>query len=361
MVGVIAHALLPEVGWPAAFALGALLSATDAVAATALLRDIRAPRRVVTLLESESVFNDATALVAYQAALGAAATASFSPAQAGTRVLVAGLGGILVGLIVGLVVVWLRRRLNDAPVEITISLLTPFAAYLPADRLGLSGVLATVTAGVLAGWFAPWIAESDTPVRSRAVWEFLVFALNGLVFILIGLQLSTVLGGQLNRPLPELLGITATIAAAVILVRLAWVFAAAGLSSAVRRLRHRIAPRLSWRETFVVGWAGLRGVLSLAAALALPLSTPGRAVLLYITFGVILVTPGRSGTHAAAPDASAADRRRWNGRTRGGPRAHDRRRGSGRAYRGARPPMAWASAADRYVAIAVRASLHTSG
>src|SRR4030088_2898455 len=152
LVGAIAHALLPEIGWPIAFALGAMLSATDAVAATALLRDIGAPRQVVTLLESESLFNDATALVAYQAALGAVVTASFSLTEAGMRILVAGTGGILVGFAVGLAIVWLRRRLNDAPVEITISLLTPFAAYLPADRLGFSGVLATVTAGGCFWW-----------------------------------------------------------------------------------------------------------------------------------------------------------------------------------------------------------------
>src|ERR1700730_16945048 len=123
------------------------------------------------------------------------------------------------------------------PVEITISLLTPFAAYLAADRLGLSGVLATVTAGVFVGWSAPSIMESDTRLRGRAVWEFLVFALNGLVFILIGLQLSTVLGGQLGRSVPELLAITAVIAAAVILVRLAWAFAATSLTYGLRRLR----------------------------------------------------------------------------------------------------------------------------
>jgi CPA1 family monovalent cation:H+ antiporter len=289
LVGAIAHALLPEIGWPVAFALGAILSATDAVAATALLRDIGAPRRVVTLLESESLFNDATALVAYQAALAAAATASFSVTEAGARVLVAGTGGILVGLAVGVATVWLRRRINDAPVEITISLLTPFAAYLPANRLGFSGVLATVTTGVFVGWFAPLIMESDTRVRGRAVWEFLVFVLNGLVFILIGLQLSTVLGGQLGRSLPELVLITAVIAAAVILVRLGWAFAAAGMMYGLRRLRHPDEPP-PWRETFVVGWAGLRGVVSLATALALPLSTPGRDVLHFVTFGVILVT-----------------------------------------------------------------------
>ena len=290
VVGAVAHSLLPELGWPVAFALGAILAATDAVAATALLRDIGAPRRVVTLLESESLFNDATALVAYQAALGAAATASFSPTEASARILFAGVGGIVVGLAVGRAIVWLRRRLNDAPVEITISLLTPFAAYLPAERLGLSGVLATATAGVFVGWFAPRIMGSDTRLRGRAVWEFLVFVLNGLAFILIGLQLSTVLGEQPTRSVPELLAVTALIAATVILVRLGWAFAATGLTAGFRRPRHDHQPPPPWRETVVVGWAGLRGVVSLATALALPLSLAGRHILLFVTFGVILVT-----------------------------------------------------------------------
>ena len=203
---------------------------------------------------------------------------------------IVGVGGVLVGLAVGLAIVWLRRRLNDAPVEITISLLTPFAAYLPAERLGLSGVLATVTTGLFVGWSAPSIMDSDTRLRGRAIWEFLMFALNGLVFILIGLQLSTVLGGQLSRSVPQLVAITGAIAAAVILVRLAWVFAGAGMTFGLGYLRHRNEPSPLWRETFVVGWAGLRGVVSMALALALPLLTHGRAVLLFITFGVILVT-----------------------------------------------------------------------
>jgi CPA1 family monovalent cation:H+ antiporter len=284
VIGAMTHALMPELGWPVAFALGALLSATDPVAATALLRDIGAPRRVVTLLDSESLLNDATAIVAYQVAFGAAVAASFSPIEAGTRIVVVGVGGILIGLVAGGASAWLRRQLNDAPVEITISLLTPFAAYLMADRLGFSGVLATMTAGVFVGWLAPLISQSDTRMRSRSVWEFLVFVLNGLLFVLIGLQLSTVLGGQVDRSFADLLGITAVICVTVILVRLAWVFAAAGLASVLR------GRTPEWRETLITGWAGLRGVVSLAIALALPLSTPARGALLFVTFGVIMVT-----------------------------------------------------------------------
>jgi CPA1 family monovalent cation:H+ antiporter len=282
VVGGVAHELIPQLGWPVAFALGALLSATDPVAATALLRDVGAPRRIVTLLDSESLLNDATALVAYQAALGATVAASFSPSEAAVRILVVAAGGIVIGLAIGAASAWLRRQLNDAPVEITISLLTPFAAYLSADRLGLSGVLATMTSGVFVGWFAPLIAQSDTRVRTRSVWEFLVFALNGLVFVLIGLQLSTV--RELTQSTPDLLRLTVVITLTVALVRLVWVFAAEALSS----IAHGRPPR--WRETLVVGWCGPRGVVSLAIALSLPLSTPDRDALLFITFGVILVT-----------------------------------------------------------------------
>jgi Na+/H+ antiporter len=290
LVGLVAHALLPELGWPAAFALGAIVAPTDAIAATALLRDIGAPRRVVTLLESESLFNDATALVAYQVVIGAAATASFSIAGAGSQLLIVGLGGILVGLVAGLAIAWVRQRLHDAPVEITISLLTPFAAYIPAERLGVSAVLATVTAGVLLGWMAPRIVDSDARLRTRAIWEFLAFALNGLAFILIGLQLSTVLGEQLGRPLPVLVGIAAVISVSVIGVRFVWVYLATLVAAGLQQLTHRQVRVVEWRETFVVGWAGLRGVVSLALALALPLDVPGRDVLLFVTFGVILVT-----------------------------------------------------------------------
>jgi monovalent cation/hydrogen antiporter len=290
VVGLVAHWLLPTLGWPAAFALGGLLAATDAVAATALLRQIGAPRRVVTLLESESLFNDATALVAYQAALAAAATAAFSPAEAGARLALAGVGGIVVGLAVGRAVVWLRARLTDTPIEITVSLLTPFAAYVPAERLGLSGVLAAATSGVCVGWAAPRIMASDTRLRGRAIWEFLVFVLNGLAFILIGLQLSTILAERPTSGLAQPLEVTLVVAATLILARLAWAFGATGLSRALQRSRHTPAAAPPWRESVLVGWAGLRGVVSLAAALALPLSLPGRDLLLFITFGVILIT-----------------------------------------------------------------------
>jgi CPA1 family monovalent cation:H+ antiporter len=282
-VAVLVHALLPDLGWPAAFALGAIVSPPDAVAAVAVLRGLSVPPRLVTLLESESLFNDATALVAYRTALAATAMAAFSPGEAGLRFLVVGLGGVLVGLVAGRAVAWLRSRLNDPPVEITVSLLTPFAAYLPAEWLGVSGVLATVTAGLCIGWWAPRIMEPETRLRGHAVWDMVTFVLNGLVFILIGLQLPTTLAALSRRPLVTLIGLGLLLSLTVILVRLAWVFAVAGL----RRWR---GDRIPWSETVVAGWAGMRGVVSLATALALPFATPERDLLIFLTFCVILVT-----------------------------------------------------------------------
>jgi monovalent cation/hydrogen antiporter len=282
-VAVLARALLPDIGWPTAFALGAIVSPPDAVAATAVFRGLGVRRRLVTILEGESLFNDATALVAYRAALAVTATATFSAGEAGLRFVAVGVGGVLVGLATGGAVAWLRRRLNDPPVEITVSLLTPFAAYLPAEWLGVSGVLASVTAGLCVGWWAPRIMQSETRLRARAVWDMVVFVLNGLVFILIGLQLSTILTSLSGRSLPSLVGLGLLISLAVILVRLAWVFAAASLS-------RRLGRPPPWPEVLVVGWAGMRGVVSLAAALALPLATPERDLLIFLTFCVILAT-----------------------------------------------------------------------
>src|SRR5262249_13702792 len=225
-VAVVAHTLIPDLPWGIAFALGAIVSPPDAVAATAMFRGLGVPRRLVTLLEGESLFNDATALVAYQTALAAAATASFSFGQATLRFVVAAIGGILVGLAVSLAITWLRSRIEDPPVEITISLLTPFAAYLPAEGLGFSGVLSSVTAGFWGGGGGPRTMTSDARLRGRAVWEFAVFVLNSLVFILIGLQLSTMLDALSGGSILMLIALGGAVALTVILVRMAWMFGA---------------------------------------------------------------------------------------------------------------------------------------
>jgi monovalent cation/hydrogen antiporter len=288
-VAALTHALRPELGWPACFALGAIVSPPDAVAAAAVFKRLSVPRRLVTLLEGESLFNDATALVAYRAAI-AAMGASFSAGETGTRFVLVAVGGVLVGLVTGKAIAWLREQLDDPPVEITISLLTPFAAYLPAERLGASGVLAVVTAGLYLGWSSPRIMGSDARVRGRAVWDMAVFILNGLVFILIGLQLSTIVGGFSAGSLLSDLGFGLMISVAVILVRLVWVVASALMPGRLGEMLRGSAGPAARGDVLVVGWAGMRGVVSLATALALPLNTPGRDLLVFATFCVILVT-----------------------------------------------------------------------
>jgi CPA1 family monovalent cation:H+ antiporter len=289
IVAALMHALLPDLGWPAAFALGAILAPTEAVPTAAIFRRLGVPRRIVTLLESESLANHATALFVYQTALAASAMA-FSLGETALRFAAYGIGGVLVGLAAGWLIASLRRRLNDPPVEITISLLTPFAAYLPAEWLGVSGVLATVTAGLFIGRWAPRITGADPRLRGRAVWEMIVFVLNGLLFLLIGLQLPAVLAAISGRPPLSLLGLGLLAALVVILVRLTWVFSAALLPGWPARPHRGRDPEPRRREEFVVGWTGMRGVVSLAAALALPLATPERELLIFLTFCVILVT-----------------------------------------------------------------------
>jgi CPA1 family monovalent cation:H+ antiporter len=289
VVAVLVHAMLPELGWPMAFAFGAIVSPPDAVAAAAIFRGLGVPRKIVTLLEGESLINDATALVIYRAALAATATA-FSASETGIRFIIVGIGGVLIGLAVAMLIAWLLRRLSDPPVEITLSLLTPFAAYLPAEALGLSGVLATVAAGVYLGWWEPYFSRSDARLRGRAVWDMVDFILNGLVFILIGLQLSTILQTLADRSLLALIGLGLLVSLVMILVRLAWVFLDAYLRWWLIRPPRPADRAPHWREALVVGWAGMRGVVSLAAALALPHTIPERDPLIFLTFIVILVT-----------------------------------------------------------------------
>lgn len=284
-VAFVVHALLPDLGWGLAFALGAIVSPPDAVAAVAVFRGLGVPRGIVTVLEGESLFNDATALVTYQMALAAVGTLSFSFGDAVVRFVVVGTGGLIIGVAFGWLTAFLQRRLVDPAVDITISLLTPFGAYIAAEQLHVSGVLATVAAGLCAGWWAPDFLPPETRLRSRAVWDMAAFLLNGLVFILIGLQLLRIVPALGDRPLPLLVGMGVLISLTAVATRFAWVFGA----MAWTRLFSRRAFH-DWREEVVVGWAGMRGVVSLATALALPLGLPDRDLLIFLTFCVILVT-----------------------------------------------------------------------
>ncbi len=294
-VAGIAHALVPGMSWPVALVLGAIVSPTDPVAATAIARRLGIPRRIVAVVEGESLVNDATALIAYRFAVGAVVTGGFSLGEAGLEFVLDAVGGVIVGLAVGWLVAHVRRRLDDPPVEITISLFTAYAAYLPAEELGLSGVLAAVTVGIYLGWRAPELITPATRMQGYAIWEILIFLLNSFLFVLIGLQLQAVLDGLAVDPVGSLIGWGLAISATVIGVRLTWVFAFAyGPRLLSRALREGDQP--SWRETLLVAWSGMRGAVSLAAALALPLQmTPGvdfpqRDLILFLTFMVILFT-----------------------------------------------------------------------
>ena len=291
-VASVASALIPGLPFAAAVALGAIVSPPDAIAATSIAQRLGLPRRLVTILEGESLVNDATALVTYRFAVVAALTGSFSFAEAAGSFVLVALGGVAIGLVVGWGASWLLARLDDPPVEVLITLIAPFAAYLPAELLHVSGVLAAVSGGLLLGWRAPRVMSSDTRVLGFGTWQMTTFVVNGLAFLLVGLQLPGVMESISGRPAGELLLLGGAVAATVILVRLAWVFPATYLP-------RWLVPGLAERDptppvaaVLVIGWAGMRGAVSLAAALALPTTPPfpERDLLIFITFVTILAT-----------------------------------------------------------------------
>jgi Na+/H+ antiporter len=296
VVACVAHSLIPSLPWAAAFALGAIVSPPDAVAATSVIRRLAVPHRIVSILEGESLLNDATALVALQFAVVALMTGQFSLGHASLRFVWAAAGGIGFGLLVGLAIRWVHRHLDDPPVQITISLLTPFLAYLPAERLHASGVLAVVAAGIFLGWHFPLIVTARYRLQAFAFWEIVVFLLNGFVFTAIGLQLPGILrsleGESLLSPIENAL----LVSAAVVLVRIAWVFPGAYLPFLLNKRVRRREPLPEWQNIAIIAWSGMRGVVSLAAAFALPYVLPdgspfpGRNYILFLTFSVILVT-----------------------------------------------------------------------
>jgi monovalent cation/hydrogen antiporter len=294
-VASLAHWLVPSLPWAAAFALGAIVSPPDAVAATSIIRRLSVPHRIGAILEGESLVNDATALVALQFAIAAVTTGSFSIGTASLRFIWVAGGGIAFGLLLGLVIRWVHSHLDDPPVQITISLLTPFAAYLPAERLHLSGILATAAVGVYLGWQSP-LLRARYRLQAFAFWEMVAFLLNGFVFITIGLQLPQILLAIRGDSLGTLINEALLISGAVVLVRIAWVFPVAYLPRLLSKKSRARDPVPSWRQVALVAWAGMRGVISLAAAFALPFilpsgrAFPGRDYILFLTFCVILVT-----------------------------------------------------------------------
>jgi Na+/H+ antiporter len=312
--GAVLHAVTP-LPWAAAFVLGAIVSPTDAIAATTVAQRLGVPRRIVTVLEGESLVNDATGIVAYRVAVAAVVTGAFSIWEAGLQFVVGAAGGVAVGFAVGWLVVWARRHVSEDPsVQNIVSLLTPFVAYLAAEELPhrlwevlhdlvgvpadlhFSGVLAVVTTGLYLGRKSPYITSSGTRLQGFATWELITFLLNGLIFILIGLQLGSVVEGLDEYTPGQLVFWALLVSLTVILVRIVWVFPATYVPRWVsRRIRER-DPSPPWRNVAIIAWTGMRGVISLAAALALPFQTasgapfPGRDLIIFLTFCVILAT-----------------------------------------------------------------------
>ncbi|MEA2269520.1 MAG: monovalent cation/hydrogen antiporter [Solirubrobacteraceae bacterium] len=289
-VAVAAHALIDGLPWAACFALGAIVAPTDPVAATTIARRLNVPRRTVNILEGEALVNDATALVAYRIAVGAIGGGTFSLIDAGFEFVAGAAVGAAIGFVVARVIAGIRRRLDDPPVEITLSLLSGYAAYVPAEQLGASGVIAAVTAGIALGWWAPEIASPLVRQQGFALWSLLVFLLNAILFVLIGLQLPQILDALRGESPWTLLGTAVAISAVVIVTRLVWLLASPHIVRALDRRQAQRARRIGWRMRTIAAWSGMRGSVSLAAALALPAETPQRDLLVFLTFAVILAT-----------------------------------------------------------------------
>jgi CPA1 family monovalent cation:H+ antiporter len=295
-VAAAAHAVIPGLSWPGAFVLGALVSPTDPTAATAIAQRLGLPRRLIALIEGESLVNDGTALVAYKFAVAAVVTGSFSLAKATGEFALNVVGGIAVGLAVGYLIRQVRRRLDNPPVEITLSLLSGYFAYLPARAINVSGVIAAVTVGVYMGWHTPEVTNAQVRLQGVAVWEIVFLLLNALLFALIGLQLLSIVDAFFAHSTMQLIGYAALVSAVVIAARFAWIFSSGFVGHAVSRRFRREDPAPSWASKTVLSWSGMRGAVSLAAALALPLtidagpSFPNRNLIIFLTFSVILVT-----------------------------------------------------------------------
>jgi Na+/H+ antiporter len=293
-VAVVAH-FVADLPWAAAFVLGAVVSPTDPIAATSIASRLGAPRRGVAIVEGEALVNDATALVFYRVAVAATIAGTFSIWKAAGELLVSAAGGILVGLAVGYVVRQVRLRLDHPPTEITISLLTGYVAYLPAEALGVSAVLAAVSVGIYMGWHTPELTTAETRLQGVAFWSIFTFVVNAVLFTVVGLQLPAVLDGIDAWSWGERLGAAAAVCAAVVLIRLLLTVPFAYLPPALLGMRRHGDPA-PWREGVIVASSGLRGAVSLAAALAIPLQTdagaafPGRELIIFLAFCVILFT-----------------------------------------------------------------------
>ncbi len=277
------------------FVFGALISPPDAVAALAVTQNLRVPRKIIVILEGESLVNDATSFISFRFAVAAALTGSFSLGQASLQFLFVAAGGICVGVAVGWLATQVQKRLDDPPVQTMFSLLTPYVAYFSGEKLHVSGILAVVIAGMYYGWRAPRVLSGRMRLQALPVWEMVVFGLNGMLFMLIGLQLPQVIHALTPRSAIGVGKLAIWIVSVIVLVRFAWMFGASYLPRLLGRNFLRKS-RVPWQHTALMAWTGMRGADSLAGALAIPFLLPdgepfpGRDLILLLTFCVIFAT-----------------------------------------------------------------------
>lgn len=296
LVALTAHALIPGLSWPISFLIGAIVSPPDAVAATSITKGLGLHPRIIAILEGESLVNDASGLIAYKYALAAVALAgNFVFWDAALDFVIAVAAGVGIGLAIGYIMYLVHKKfICDPVIEVTLTFLTPFASYLLAEYMHVSGVLAVVTTGLYLSFRSAKIFTHQSRIMAYSVWETVIYILNGLIFILIGLQLRDVIKGIENYAGTELLLYGAVISIVVIVIRFVWVIPAALLPRVLSK-HIREKEKFDPRNMIVFGWSGMRGVVSLAAALALPLMIDGKAfpnrdLIIYLTFCVIVST-----------------------------------------------------------------------
>ncbi|MGD9592221.1 MAG: Na+/H+ antiporter, partial [Candidatus Berkiella sp.] len=296
MVAIVAKLILPSFTWPEAFLLGAIVSPTDASAATAIIKRLGAPKRMIAILEGESLVNDATALIIYRFSIGAIIYKTFSLPDAVAEFGLITVGGVLVGFAITYIAVALFRFIHDRHAQTAFTFITAFSSYIVADRLGFSGVIATVVSGILAGIRFPEFASTTTKMNVKASWGTLLFIINGFVFTLIGFQLPRVIKNLGGYPISDLVYYGAVISAVVIGVRLIWIYPAAYIPRKLFPTLAKRDPVSSWKYLFVLGWAGMRGIVSLASVLAIPAITAHHLMfshvdlLIFVTYFVLMVT-----------------------------------------------------------------------
>jgi CPA1 family monovalent cation:H+ antiporter len=307
LVGGVAHLLLPGLPLAMALALGAIVSPTDAVAVNAATQHLRIPARITTILSGESLMNDATGLVAFKFALAAVVAGGVSLGRMSGEFLVLSLGGLAVGLACGYGIGRVRDLLrhigaSDGLIETTLSLLTPYAAYLLAEEARVSGILGVVAAGLYSGWRDPVHMDAETRQSASGVWALVIFWLNGVAFVLLGLQFPALFSAVSHQfTVLQLAGLTAAVSSAAIIARVVWVVPGSYLPLLLPSVRRLEGP-VPLKGVLVVGWAGMRGTVTLAAALSIPLALPdgspfpGRSIVIFLAFGVIVTTLLLQGT-----------------------------------------------------------------